>query len=102
MTVTSRLGFRFTVFNPVLGTPNINAHETYQWPSKPTDATASKAPILSDRVIGTSTNVAAATEGHSMNGRLDSVNVLFGDGHVDLHESTVIQWRWKGSYYTFY
>ncbi len=90
------------VINPILGKPNVNANEIYQWPSKTTDATVTKAPILSDRVIGTSTNLAFAAEGHTVNGKVDSVNVLYGDGHVDLHKSSVIKWRWKGLFYTFY
>ena len=90
------------VWNYVLGFPNLNANEAYQWPSRTIDIPVSKAPILSDRVVGTSTNLLQATEGHPVNGHVDSVNVLFGDGHVDLHKSSVMKWRWKGNFYTFY
>ena len=90
------------VWNYVLGIPNPNANEVYQWPSRTIDTSVSKAPVLSDRVVGTSTNLLQAIEGHSVNGHVDSVNVLFGDGHVDLHKSSVMKWRWKGNFYTFY
>jgi prepilin-type N-terminal cleavage/methylation domain-containing protein/prepilin-type processing-associated H-X9-DG protein len=91
-----------TRWNYVLGIPNINANETYQWPSKSTDPEVSKVPILSDRIVGTSTNVFKATEGHYINNKVDGVNVLYGDGHVETHKNSVMQWRWKGTYYTFY
>jgi prepilin-type N-terminal cleavage/methylation domain-containing protein/prepilin-type processing-associated H-X9-DG protein len=91
-----------TRWNYVLGIPNINANEAYQWPSKSTDPEVSKVPILSDRIVGTVTNVAKATEGHTVNNRVDGVNILFGDGHVESRKSGAMQWRWKGTYYTFY
>jgi prepilin-type N-terminal cleavage/methylation domain-containing protein/prepilin-type processing-associated H-X9-DG protein len=91
-----------TRWNYILGVPNINANEAYQWPSRLTESAVSKVPILSDRVVGTSTNLLQATEGHPWAGRIESVNVLFGDGHVDQHQRSVMQWRWKGTYYTFY
>ncbi len=92
-----------TTWNYIINHPNnITANETYQWPSKMTDSTVTKAPILSDRVVGASTNLAFAAEGHTVNGKVDSVNVLFGDGHVDLHKSNVMKWRWRGNLYAFY
>jgi prepilin-type N-terminal cleavage/methylation domain-containing protein/prepilin-type processing-associated H-X9-DG protein len=94
------------VWNPILNVPNLNANEIYQWPSKSTDPEVSKAPVLSDRVVASGTTVSTVFPngggGHQLNGKLDSVNVLFGDGHVELHKSSVMQWRWKGTYYTFY
>ena len=89
-------------WNTILNLKNLNANEDYQWPSKPTDSGAGKAPILSDRVVGTGTTVTGAAEGHSSNGKVVSVNVLFGDGHVESHNASSMQWRWKGTYYTYY
>jgi prepilin-type N-terminal cleavage/methylation domain-containing protein/prepilin-type processing-associated H-X9-DG protein len=89
-------------WNYVMGIPNINANEEYQWPSKSTDRDMPKVPILSDRVVGGSTNVWLATEGHYMNRKVDGVNVLYGDGHVEGRKTAAMKWRWKGTYYTFY
>ena len=89
-------------WNDVMNVPSLNANEMYQWPSKSTDPTVSKVPVLSDRVVGTSTNVDLAVEGHFLHGKVDNVNLLYGDGHVDNHKRSVMQWRWKGNYVTFY
>ncbi len=90
-------------WNSVLNRPNtITANEDYQWPSTTSDSTVGKVPILSDRVIAGSTNLAFATEGHSSGGHVVNVNVLFGDGHVDTHQASIMKWRWKGTLYTFY
>jgi prepilin-type N-terminal cleavage/methylation domain-containing protein/prepilin-type processing-associated H-X9-DG protein len=89
-------------WNTVLQIVNVNANEDYQWPSKSTESTVSKVPILSDRSIGSSTSLNGAVEGHYSNGKIVNVNVLFGDGHVELHNSSAMKWRWKGTYYTYY
>ncbi|HKI69807.1 MAG TPA: prepilin-type N-terminal cleavage/methylation domain-containing protein [Verrucomicrobiae bacterium] len=90
-------------WNSVLNRPNtITANEDYQWPSSMSDPTVGKVPILSDRVIAGSTNLSFAVEGHSEGGHVVNVNVLYGDGHVDTHQASVMKWRWKGTLYTFY
>lgn len=89
-------------WNTVLNLPNPNANESHQWPSKSTDATISQVPILSDRVIGSSTTLNGAVEGHSANGRVVSANLLYGDGHVESRNASAMKWRWKGTYYTYY
>lgn len=89
-------------WNSVLNVPNLNANEEYQWPSKSTDPAVNKVPILSDRVIGSSKTLGGAVEGHSSGGKVVSVNLLFGDGHVELRKPSTMQWRWKGTYYTYY
>lgn len=89
-------------WNSVMNVPNLNANEEYQWPSKPTDVGASFVPILSDRIVGTSTTITGAAEGHSNNGKLVSGNLLFGDGHVETRRGSSMKWRWKGTYYTYY
>jgi prepilin-type N-terminal cleavage/methylation domain-containing protein/prepilin-type processing-associated H-X9-DG protein len=91
-----------TRWNYVMGIPSLNANEEYQWPSKSTDREVSKVPIISDRVIATSTNVFTAVEGHYLNRKVDGVNILYGDGHVESRKTAAMKWRWKGTYYTFY
>lgn len=90
------------VIHPSTGTSHPSANETDQWPSRTSDRTAGKAPILSDRVVSSTRKLSQATEGHSSNGRVVSSNVLFGDGHVDAHNASEMEWRWKGVHYTFY
>ncbi|HEU5071433.1 MAG TPA: prepilin-type N-terminal cleavage/methylation domain-containing protein [Verrucomicrobiae bacterium] len=89
-------------WNTILNRPNPNANEDYQWPSKSTDSTISQVPVLSDRVIGSSTSLTGAVEGHYQNGKVVGVNALFGDGHVEQHNAGIMKWRWKGTYYTYY
>lgn len=89
-------------WNPVLHIPNINANEKHQWPSKPSDRAASLVPILTDRVINSTKNLTGAVGGHSAGGKVLSANLLFGDGHVETHNPSTIEWRWRGNYYSFY
>lgn len=89
-------------WNYILNVPNLNANENYQWPSKSTDPNLAKMPILSDRTIGGGPSLNGAVEGHYANGRIASCNVLFGDAHVEAHQAAIMQWRWKGTYYSYY
>jgi prepilin-type processing-associated H-X9-DG protein len=89
-------------WNPILNVKNLSANEDYQWPAKPTDTGAAQAPILSDRVVGVSTTLNGATEGHFSNGKVSSANLLFGDGHVESRNASKMTWRWKGTFYTYY
>jgi prepilin-type N-terminal cleavage/methylation domain-containing protein/prepilin-type processing-associated H-X9-DG protein len=90
-------------WNPVFNTMSLNANELYQWPSKSTDLSVGTVPILSDR-NGSSTKTLDASSwgGHSVNNAVKGVNLLFGDGHVENHNALAMQWRWHGTYYTFY
>src|SRR5882672_7552006 len=85
------------ILNPVMGGPNINANELYQWPSTTIDPNLAKVPIISDRIVGVAnnTNLALATGGHSMGSQVSSANLLFGDGHVEVRNSAKMLWRWK-------
>ncbi len=71
------------------------------WPEKATDAQAAKQPIISDlcRADGNMTNVVNIdpTTGHPYNKALNSVNVGFGDGHVETHPVVRIQWQMTGN-----
>ena len=61
--------------------PANNADTFPYWPANDTDPALQDKPILSDSI--TSTNLPAAGQGHPYQGRLESVNLLFGDGHVE-------------------
>ncbi len=89
-------------WNTVLNVPNISANEDYQWPSKSSDSTVGKVPILSDRIVGTLTTMNGTTGGHFSNGKVSSSNLLFGDGHVETRNASVMKWRWKGAHVAFY
>lgn len=90
-------------WNDILGTTNVNANEAYQWPSKASDSSASKVPILSDRNGSNTKTLDSSSWGaHPQNGKVASANLLFGDGHVELRRASAMAWRWKGTYYTFY
>lgn len=78
------------------------------WPASLTDPLSSKQPILSDRaaspVAGGSSNPAllGGGAGHPFNGHVKSMNVLFGDAHVEQHRAAQIKLRYTGNYYNFY
>ena len=80
--------------------PNTNG-----WPVSTSDLQVGKQPILTDRSASSSSaNPVYAGEGHPYNGRLKSINLLFGDGHVESHKSIQVQMRYLGNYgwYNFY
>ena len=74
--------------------------DTYTWPSKPTDKNAAIEPILTDRLAtsGSDQVVADAGGGHRYNGSLNSVNLLYGDGHAETRSGRLVQWRYTGAY----
>jgi prepilin-type N-terminal cleavage/methylation domain-containing protein len=73
------------------------------WAGKLTDPQIARQPILTDRVLNQNNpNPNAALEGHPYGGRLKSVNLLFGDAHVETHKSTLVEMRFYGNYYSFY
>ena len=78
------------------------------WPTSLTDPLSSKQPILSDRaaspVAGGSPNpdLLGAGAGHPFNGHIKSMNVLYGDGHVEQHKAGQIKLRYTGNFYNFY
>jgi prepilin-type N-terminal cleavage/methylation domain-containing protein/prepilin-type processing-associated H-X9-DG protein len=81
-------------------TPNTNP-----WPVSLSDPQVSQRPILSDRLPSTSPTVASVltgTIGHSVNGNVKSVNLLYGDGHVESHKAVEFQMQFYGNYYNFY
>jgi prepilin-type N-terminal cleavage/methylation domain-containing protein/prepilin-type processing-associated H-X9-DG protein len=81
------------------------ATNSMTWPASMTDANASVLPILTDRAA--SLNSAdplqlGAGSGHPLNGKLKNMNLLYGDGHVELHDISEVQMRFHGNYYNFY
>ena len=89
-------------WNTVLNRMNINANENFDWPSKTSDRTVTLAPIMTDRVIGSTKKVEGITGGHPSGNRVVSANLLFGDGHVETRNTSQMDWRWRGTYYCFY
>jgi len=75
------------------------------WPASMADANASLLPILTDRAASQSNPDPLALgggSGHPLNGKLKSMNLLFGDAHVELHDISEVQMNFHGNYYNFY
>ena len=68
------------------------------WPVRTTDKIAATQPIISDYCYAgaSNTNVTQALAGHADGSGLRSVNVTFGDGHVEPHPRGQIQWEYSG------
>lgn len=78
-----------------------------EFPSGISSAAAGVRPILSDHLGSTPTSVsnldsAGVYGGHRWNGRIESVNLLFIDGHVTPHPANQIQNVYHGNYGNFY
>lgn len=101
-----------TVHNPVFPqNPNVNANSAaglplpYDWLEKPSDPKAAQIPIMSDRVIGNTAQMFPGTGhpvGGSQSGAVYNENLLYGDGHVETHQTNTMVWRWKGIYVAWY
>ena len=75
------------------------------WPASMTDPNASLQPILTDRAASQNNPdplALGAGSGHPLNGKLKNMNLLYGDGHVELSDISLIQMRFHGNYYNFY
>jgi prepilin-type N-terminal cleavage/methylation domain-containing protein/prepilin-type processing-associated H-X9-DG protein len=82
--------------------PSTNPN-TNPWPTSPTDRQVSQRPILSDRLPSTSPLVSSlGAVGHPVNNKVRSVNLLYGDGHVEPHKLSQFQMQYYGNYYNFY
>ena len=81
----------------------VPAPNTDAWPTRLTDPTVARQPILTDRSASQNNpNPLQAGEGHPLNGKLNSINLLFGDGHVEKHRTAQVLMRYYGNYYNFY
>ena len=82
---------------PTAGTGDDNG-----WPTKLDDPLVARQPIMTDRCEYHDVNppeVGRAQEGHPFNGTVASVNLLFGDGHVETRPRAALKWRYSGSFY---
>jgi prepilin-type N-terminal cleavage/methylation domain-containing protein/prepilin-type processing-associated H-X9-DG protein len=87
-------------FYPV---PPTSQPDADPWPTRPSDVTAARQPILTDRSANlTSTDPANAAEAHPYNGRIKNTNLLFGDGHVETRKAAFVKMRYQGNWYNFY
>jgi prepilin-type N-terminal cleavage/methylation domain-containing protein/prepilin-type processing-associated H-X9-DG protein len=82
--------------------PSTNPN-TNPWPVSLTDRQLSQRPILSDRLPSTSASASSlGAVGHPVNNKLKNLNLLWGDGHVELHNASTVQMQYYGNYYNFY
>jgi len=92
--------------------PNPNANLGLPWPydwlRKPSDPLAAKIPILTDRIISPSVfTLLGAGTGHPAGGSpwgsVYNENLLYGDGHVETHQTNTMAWRYStGLYVSWY
>jgi len=90
---------------PTPGYAGTRSRLTEGWPRKLEDKNAGIQPIITDYCYasGYQTNTAMARAGHSIGNNLNSVNITFGDGHVESHNRATIQWQyWGGQNSAFY
>jgi len=83
-------------------TPTPGTGDGNGWPTKQGDPLAGVQPILTDRCEYHDANpptIGLAQFGHPYNGTITSVNLLFGDGHVETRPHALLKWRYSGSYY---
>jgi prepilin-type N-terminal cleavage/methylation domain-containing protein/prepilin-type processing-associated H-X9-DG protein len=71
------------------------------WPRKQSDKIVGYQPIISDEAEtpGNTTNVLAIpnNQAHFYNGTLSSINVGYGDGHVETHLGQDVRWQYIGN-----
>lgn len=84
---------------------NAHLHED-GWPLKQSDPRVSRQPILTDQcqhaVAAGPPDLEKAERGHPYRGQTQSVNLLFGDGHVETRSRSRLQWRYSGNWHSFY
>jgi prepilin-type N-terminal cleavage/methylation domain-containing protein/prepilin-type processing-associated H-X9-DG protein len=93
------------------GNLNPKRNSPYEWLQKSSDLHASQVPILTDIVVANGNNVTFMQikgvnavnpgQGHpagaSQSGAIQSINLVFGDGHVETRQATLMQWRFAAS-----
>ena len=85
--------------------PYIATNTPPTWPSSMADQNAATLPLLTDRAASLDNPdplALGAGSGHPLGGKLKSMNLLFGDSHVELHDISEIQMNFHGNYYNFY
>jgi prepilin-type N-terminal cleavage/methylation domain-containing protein len=88
------------------GGPGQSPKGTIGWPTKQTDPVAGSMPILTD-LAEADVNAKSPTQipggvAHFYGGALDSVNVCFGDAHVELHGRAMIRWQFTDQSSQYY
>jgi prepilin-type processing-associated H-X9-DG protein len=77
----------------------VTVPNTNPWPVSITDPQVGAQPILTDRSASLgNTNPLLAGEGHPYGGKLKSINLLFGDGHVETRHAGLVRLRYVGVY----
>jgi prepilin-type N-terminal cleavage/methylation domain-containing protein/prepilin-type processing-associated H-X9-DG protein len=76
------------------------------WPLRQDDFRVSQQPILTDRCQNAASDgppdIENAGDGHPYQGKVDSVNLLFGDGHVETRPRAKLKWRYSGNWHSYY
>jgi prepilin-type N-terminal cleavage/methylation domain-containing protein len=90
-----------------LGLYPVTVPPTNPWPTSLTDPQVNQQPVLTDRAVSGSDpdpNHLGNGSAHPLNGKLKSINLMFGDGHVETHRSYLVRMRYLGNYgwYNFY
>ena len=82
-----------------LGLYPVTNPSTNPWPTSLTDPASGHQPILTDRSANLNNpDPTKAGEGHPWNGKVSSINLLFGDSHVESHKAGQIALRYIGNY----
>jgi len=89
--------------NPLKSIPSTTPN-TNPWPTSLSDKQNAFRPIISDRLLSqTDPNPKDLNGcGHQYRNRFVNYNILWGDGHVELHTYRDPQMRFYGNYYNFY
>jgi prepilin-type N-terminal cleavage/methylation domain-containing protein len=87
------------------------------WPTKTSDLSLGAQPILTDKCVSVGQNTVASIQavskknpnganGHVYGGSVQSVNLTYGDGHVESRNRLEIRWQYRvnagSSYFNFY
>ena len=80
---------------------------TNPWPTSLSDPQSGKQPILTDRAASGSSELVSNLgkgAGHPSGGKLKSMNLMFGDGHVETRKTAFVEMRYYGifGWYNFY
>jgi len=83
-------------------TPTPGTGDNTGWPTRLDDPLVGAQPVMTDRCEyhdSAPPDIGRAQEGHSYNGVVTSVNLLYGDGHVETRPHAQLKWRYSGEYY---
>ena len=104
--VTEAAGSLFPGTNYSVNSTAVVPPNCIGWPQKSSDTIAGRAPILSDLAEGPAGQTVSSsiynTDAHFFGNALDSINVCYGDGHVDLHGKAIVQWQYSAQSSEYY